>query len=82
MAAAGVDEAVLCLLQKSSITCIYPSGSVLETPLLQPCTVLWALTTGVLMAVSGCAKGTSVCGQVLLLQQAGRADFLSGSSSR
>lgn len=48
----GVSGAVLCLLHKASITCIHPSGEVLETPLLQPCHALWPLPSGLLLAVS------------------------------
>lgn len=48
----SVEHAVLCLLLKNSITCVYPSGEVLETPLLQPCHALWPLPSGLLLAVS------------------------------
>lgn len=48
---ASVCDAVLCLLLKNSITCIFPSGELLECPLLQPCQALWPLPTGVILAV-------------------------------
>eukprot|EP00775_Hariotina_reticulata_P010097 gene10097-10253_t len=37
------------ILQKNSVTCIYPTGEVLEAPLLQPCQMLWPLPVGVLL---------------------------------
>jgi hypothetical protein len=46
-------DAVLCLLLRSSITCIFPTGELLECPLLQPCQTLWPLPTGVILSVSG-----------------------------
>lgn len=45
-------DAVLCLLLRSSITCIFPTGELLECPLLQPCQTLWPLPTGVILSVS------------------------------
>jgi hypothetical protein len=45
-------DAVLCLLLRNSITCIFPSGELLECPLLQPCQALWPMPTGVILAVS------------------------------
>jgi hypothetical protein len=50
---AAVGDAVLCLLHKSSITCIFPAGDVLEAPLLQPCVALWPISGALLLAVSG-----------------------------
>lgn len=47
-------DAVLCLLLRNSITCIFPSGELLECPLLQPCHAMWPLPTGVILAVSTC----------------------------
>ncbi|WIA14045.1 hypothetical protein OEZ85_002600 [Tetradesmus obliquus] len=44
-----VESDILQACWKSSITCIYPSGEQIETPLLQPCTALWPLTAGVLL---------------------------------
>jgi hypothetical protein len=49
--ATGAHDMVLCLLQKSSVMCIYPTGEVLEAPLLQPCQMLWPLPQGVLLVV-------------------------------
>jgi hypothetical protein len=63
----GVDASALCLLQKSSITCIYPSGEQLETPLLQPCTALWPLTSGVLLVVGDLAAARFVIWSTLCL---------------
>lgn len=50
--AVPVTEAVLCLLLRNSISCIFPTGELLECPLLQPCQALWPLPTGVILAVS------------------------------
>lgn len=49
---ASVSGAVLCMLHKASITCVFPSGELLECPLLQPCQTLWPLPTGVILSVS------------------------------
>jgi hypothetical protein len=48
----AVTGAVLCLLHGSSITCLFPTGEVLETPLLQPCQALWPVPGALLLAVS------------------------------
>jgi hypothetical protein len=47
----AVSEAALCLLLRTSITCVFASGELLECPLLQPCQALWPLPTGVILAV-------------------------------
>lgn len=52
---ASVSGAVLCMLHKASITCVFPSGELLECPLLQPCQALWPLPTGVILSVSRAA---------------------------
>lgn len=58
----SVSHAVLCLLLKHSITCIFPSGELLECPLLQPCQTMWPLPTGVILAVSICTmRRVSLC---------------------
>lgn len=51
-----VSEAVLCLLLRNSISCIFPTGELLECPLLQPCQALWPLPTGVILAVGSCCS--------------------------
>lgn len=45
-------QPVLCLLHKVAVTTILRTGEVHETPLLQPCTSMWALKQGLLLLVS------------------------------
>lgn len=54
----AVLEAALCLLLRTSITCVFASGELLECPLLQPCQALWPLPTGVILAVR---RGSLLC---------------------
>lgn len=52
---------VLCLLQRSVLTCLLPDGELHEVELQQPFTQIWTLPEGIILVVSSLQAATTCC---------------------